>query len=145
MWAGAEDYLMDSIQIIVNKAMRVVCKVGKSVRIKDLQRMTNWFSVKESGKYHSLMEARRILNTKQPLYLYTKLAAALQEQQHVHDTRHGPHQAEPRLALIRSSWLHRVVADMRRMPRDLLEMPVGGSRDKSYKTRLRAWVISDSQ
>ena len=125
--------------------MRVVCKVGKSVKIKDLQRMTNWFSIKQAAKYHSLMDARRILNTKQPVYLYSKLSAALQERDHAHDTRHGARQPEPRLALIRSSWLHRVVADMRRMPQELLNMPVGGSRDKAYKARLRAWVISDSQ
>ena len=29
VWGGAENYLMESIQIIVNKAMRVVCKWGK--------------------------------------------------------------------------------------------------------------------
>ena len=52
--------------------------------------------------------------------------------------------AEPRLALIRSSWLHRVTADMRRMPRTLLQLPVGGNRDKTYRARLRAWVISDT-
>ena len=32
---------------------------------------------------------------------------------------------------------------MRRMPRELLELPVGGSRDKDYTARLRTWVISD--
>ena len=41
VWGGAEDYLRESIQIIVNKAMRVVCKVRKSVLLKDLQKMTN--------------------------------------------------------------------------------------------------------
>ena len=107
--------------------------------------MTNWFSVRQAAKYHSLMEARRILATKQPVYLYGKLSAAMQERQHAHDTRHGARPAAPRLALIESSWLHRVVADMRRMPRALLVMPVGGSRDKEYRARLRAWVISDTE
>ena len=90
------------------------------------------------------MEARRILSTKQPVYLYNKLSTALQERQHGHDTRHGAHQAAPRLALIKSSWLYRVAADMKRMPWDLLQLPAGGSRDKAYKARLRAWVISDT-
>ena len=118
-----------------------MCKVGKSVKIKDLQKMTNWFSIKQAAKYHSLMDARRILNTKQPVHLYSKLSAALQEREHGNDTRHGARQPEPRLALIRSSWLHRVAADMRRMPRDLLDMPPGGSIDKAFKAKLRAWVI----
>ena len=144
-WGGAEGYLFDSLQIVINKAMRVVCKVGKSVRVKDLQRMTNWFSSRQAAQYHSLMEARRILSTKQPVYLYSKLTAALQERHHGHYTRHGARPAAPRLALIESSWRYRVVADMRRMPRELLDMPVGGSKDKAYRDKLRAWVISDTQ
>ena len=144
VWGGADQYLMDSIQIIINKAMRVVCKVGKNVKIKDLQRMTNWMSVRQASQFHSLMEARRILNTKQPVYLFEKLTASLQERQHNYDTRHGARQAEPRLALIRSSWLYRVTADMRRMPPDLLQLPVGENRDKAFKARLRAWVVSDT-
>ena len=79
------------------------------------------------------------------MYLYKKLSAALQERRHGHDTRHGARQAAPSLALIESSWLYRVTADMGRMPRDLLNMPVGGSRDKAYRDKLRAWVISDTQ
>ena len=129
MCGGAEDYLKDYIQIVINKGIRVVSKVGKIVKIRDLQKFTNWLSKKQADKYHSLMEARRILNTQQPVYLYNKLMAALQEWQHGHDTRQGVQQAEPRLASIRSSWLHRVAADMTRMPRDLLDMRVGGSRN----------------
>ena len=34
---------------------------------------------------------------------------------------------------------------MRRIPQDLLDLPVGGSRNKAYKNKLRAWVISDKQ
>ena len=76
--------------------------------------------------------------------MFDKLTAALQARQHNYDTRHGAVAAEPRLALLRSSWLHRVVSDMRRMPRDLLQLPVVGMRDKAYRTRLRDWVISDT-
>ena len=145
VWGGAKDYLLSNIQLVVNKAMRVICKVGKSVRITNLQRMVGWLSVRQAVKYHSLMEARRILSTKQPLYLYAKLSAALQERQHGHDTRHGARPAAPRLALIEASWLYRVVADMRRMPRELVDLPVGGSRDKAYRARLRAWIVRDTQ
>ena len=52
--------------------------------------MVGLLSVRQAAIYHSLMEARRILSTKQPLYLYDKLSAALQERQHGHDTPAGP-------------------------------------------------------
>ena len=105
--------------------------------------MTKWMSIRQAVKYHSLMEARRIMMNQEPVYLYQKLSTALQGRQHQHDTRHGSQQDTPRLALIQSSWLHRVVADLRRLPRDIMDMPRRGTRDQAYRARLRAWVISD--
>ena len=141
VWGGTEQYLLDSIQIIINKAMRVICKVGKSTRISDLQRMTGWMSIRQSVKYHSLMEARRILTShQQPAYLYQKLYTALQGRQHNYQTRHGAQLAAPRLALVESSWLHRVVADYQGLPMDIVELPKRGARDQAYKKKLKAWV-----
>ena len=143
-WGGTEQYLLGSIQLLITKVMRVICKVGKSTRISDLQKMTGWMSIRQSVKYHSLMEARRILTSQQPAYLYKKLSTALQGRQHRHDTRHGGQPAVPRLALVESSWLHRVVADYWKLPRDMVELPRIGNRDQAYRKRLRAWVVIDA-
>ena len=49
--------------------MRAICKVGRSVKIEELQKRTNWLSVRQVIMYHSLMKARRVLVTREPLYL----------------------------------------------------------------------------
>ena len=123
--------------------MRVICNVGKSVKVEELQRRTKWLSVSQAVAYHSLMVARRILTTEQPKYLFVKLSKAIQnERRHNYGTRHGTIQAAaPRLALISALWLYRVVEMYRRLPRDMVALPVGGNRDKLYKNRLRTWVI----
>ena len=148
VWGGTENYLLNSLQIVINKAMRVVCNVGKSVRVEELQRRTNWLSVRQAAIYHSLMAARRILSTQQPRYLYEKLSGALQferERQHDYGTRYGAVQAAPRLALISASWRYRVVELYRNLPADIMDLPVGGSGDRLYKTTLRKWVVSNYQ
>ena len=145
-WGGTEDYLLNSLQIVVNKAMRVVCNVGKSVTVEELQRRTRWLSVKQAAAYHSLMDARRILNTKQPRYLYQKLSKALSiERQHNYNTRHGAVEAAPRLALISSSWFYRVMDLYRRLPVDMKELPMGGNKDQIYKSKMRKWVMTNCQ
>ena len=48
---------MDSIQIVINKAMWVICTYKKSINIRDLQKTTNWMSIRKAAKYHSLMGA----------------------------------------------------------------------------------------
>ena len=64
--------------------MRVICKVEKSVKTRDLQKMTNSMSMRQAAKYYSLMDARWIMMTLQPVYLFDKLSTALQERQHNH-------------------------------------------------------------
>ena len=124
--------------------MQVVCNVGKSVKIEELQKRTNWLSVRQAAVYYSLMDARRILTTKQPVYLYGKLSEALNfenTRQHDYGTRHGTIEtAAPRLALISSSWRYRVVELYRRLPGDIVELPVAGNRDQLYKSTVRKWV-----
>ena len=144
VWGGCEEYLLDSLQIIINKAMRVICNVGKSVKIEDLQQRTGWLSIRQAVMYHSLMDARRVMTTRQPTYLHHKLSGALTEGQRLHNTRHGAQQAAPRLALIQSSWLPRAAAGYRRLPRDLVALPRGvGGRDQAFKGRLRKWVVQN--
>ena len=102
--------------------------------------------MRQAAVYHSMMAARRILSTKQPCYLYNKLSEALRienERSHDYGTRHGVTQAAPRLALISSSWLYRVVHLYRSLPGDMVELPVGGSRDQVYKRRLRKWITDN--
>ena len=147
-WGGTEDYLLNSLQIVVNKAMRIVCNVGKSVRTEELQRRTRWLSVRQAVAYHSLMVARRILITQQPQYLYQKLTKSLQfenERQHNYGTRYGAFQAAPRLALISASWLYRVVDMYRSLPVVMKELPAGGNKDQLYKNMLRKWVTANCQ
>ena len=94
------------------------------------------------------MDARRILTTKQPQYLHKKLSEAIQFEtvrHHNYNTRHGAILAAPRLALISSSWLYRVVELYRGLPGDIVELPVMGKRDQVYRNRLRKWVITNFQ
>ena len=146
VWGGTEHYLLNSLQIVINKAMRVVCNVGKSVRVEELQKRTRWLSLRQAIVYHSLMVARRILTTEQPKYLFKKLSETLQQQnerRHNYGTRHGSSQAAPRLALISASWLYRVEELYRRLPGDIVELPLGGSKDQLYKNMLRTWVVAN--
>ena len=143
VWGGCEEYLLDSLQIIINKAMRVICNVGKSVKIEVLQQKTGWLSIRQAVMYHSLMDARRVMTTRQPAYLHHKLSGALAEGERLHNTRYGAQQAAPRLALIQSSWLHRAAAGYRRLPGRLVALPRGAGRDKAFKGQLKKWVVQN--
>ena len=138
VWGGTEEYLLDSLQIIMNKAMRSICKVGKSVRIEELLEITNWLSVRQAVAYYSLMEARRVLTTMEPSYLYNVLTSSTPTSQY--NTRHGALPPRPCLSLVESSWRYRVMRDMERLPRELVNMSRGENRDVAFRRELRNWV-----
>ena len=104
-------------------------------------------SVRQAVVYHSLLVARKVLTTEQPKYLYRKQSEALQlqnERSHNYGTRHCTIQpAAPRLALISTTWLYRVEELYRRLPRDIVGLPLGGSKDQLYKNKLRTWVVTN--
>ena len=74
LWSGCESYLLNSLQIIQNKAARVVTKCGKRTSIKSLLAQCGWMSVAQLSMYHSLVLVYKILATKSPAYLYSKLS-----------------------------------------------------------------------
>ena len=71
------------------------------------------------------------------------MSGALKEGKWLHNTRHGPQQAAPGLALIEASWLYRAVAGYRRLPGDLVALLRGRDRDQASKGKIRKWVFQN--
>ena len=147
MWGGTEDYLLNSLQIVINKAMRVVGNVGKSVKVEELQRRTKWLS--EAGRClsqsHVSQEdtSHKTASVSLPeavwgSTVWEQQAPQLRNETWRHHSRSTPTQ---RLALISASWLYRVVEHYRSLPRDLVELRVGLNGDQVYKNLMRKWVI----
>ena len=65
---------MNSLQIVQNKAARLVTKRGKMTPIKTLLNECGWLSVAQLGVYHSLVLVFKILETQSPQYLFNKLS-----------------------------------------------------------------------
>ena len=75
LWAGTEKYLLNSLQMIQNKAARIVARKGKRTPVKVLLRECGWLSVVQLGVFHSLVTIYKIFQTKSPHYLYLKLSS----------------------------------------------------------------------
>ena len=71
LWGGCSSYLMKSLQIIQNKAARVVTKLDWSTPTKDLLKQCGWLSVNQLAVYHSVLMVHKVMQTKSPAYLYS--------------------------------------------------------------------------
>ena len=74
LWGGTEDFLLSSLQIVQNKAARVVAKRGIYTPVCDLLRQCGWLSVRQLVFYHSVILVHKTLQNKSTNYLYIKLA-----------------------------------------------------------------------
>ena len=70
VWGGCGDYLVRSLQIVQNKAARLVCRKGIYTSIKSLLGECNWLSVRQLTVHHSLVLLFKVKKCQQPKYLY---------------------------------------------------------------------------
>ena len=71
LWSGCEEYLVKSLQVVQNKAARVVARLNIFTPTKELMMVCGWLSVRQLLVYHSLVLLYRTVQMQMPLYLYS--------------------------------------------------------------------------
>ena len=72
-WGGAEGYLLNSLQILQNRAARAVTRMFWFTPTMHLSKECNWLSVKQLVFYHRVLMTFKIVQNKTPMYLYQKM------------------------------------------------------------------------
>ena len=71
LWGGCSSFLMKSLQIIQNKAARVVTKLDWSTPTGELLKQCGWLSVHQMAVYHSVLLVFKVMQTESPAYLHS--------------------------------------------------------------------------
>ena len=72
LWGGTEDYLIKALQVLQNKAARVVCKGDKFTSVSTLLKQCGWLSVKQLVFFHSVVLVYKTFLTTYPKYIFNK-------------------------------------------------------------------------
>ena len=72
-WGGTEDYIIRALQVMQNKAARTVTKLTWYTPTRTLLQQCNWLSVKQLVHFHTALQVWRVMRTKYPVYISTKL------------------------------------------------------------------------
>ena len=73
VYGGCENYDIDSLQIMQNKAARIVTRSSLRTPRKDLFDQLNWMTVKQQIFYHSALAIYRVRQSQEPEYLSSKM------------------------------------------------------------------------
>ena len=153
LWSGCEDYLINALQVVQNKAARSVAKMNIFTPTKTLMKVCGWMSVRQLMAYHSLMLLQKTISSQTPVYLYKKVTAGGQFPYQTRQAAKCPSGftfevthpsasgavrlgAGSKMGLSKQGWYRRSVELYNTLPADLrLERKL-----PNFKKRLKIWV-----
>ena len=153
LWSGCEEYLVRSLQVVQNKAARVVARLNIFTPTKDLMLACGWMSVRQLLVYHSLVLLYRVVQMQMPFYLFSKVKAGGEfsyrtrqaavcppgfsfEVDHPTDSGSIRPGFYPTLELAKQSWCTRSIEIFNSLPTSLkLEKKL-----INFKKRLKQWT-----
>ena len=150
VWIGSEDYLVNALQVNLNKVARLVTRLNIFTPTMVLMQQCGWMPVKHLMVYHSIVLLHKTLQTKSPSYLYQKVTSGTQqhntrqaEESRVADEAAGvlqqPCVDNSELDLCRSSWAWSSVKWYKQLPSSLK----AEQKLAKFKTALKSWVAEN--
>ena len=73
LYGGSEDFLLNSLQTVMNKAARAIARRDKRTPTRDLLNQLGWMSVRQLVFYHSVLLVFKVRKTGYPVYFADKL------------------------------------------------------------------------
>ena len=136
VWAGCSQYLLDTLQILQNKAAREVTKLDRYTPITTLLNQCNWLSVRQMIVYYDILMVFKIRKDKKPIYLYEKLS-----DKYAYETRFAANneirQVQlPQSEISRTAFVNRSITSWNRLPKEVTD----NTNEEAFKTCLRSWV-----
>ena len=141
LWGGTAEYLLDSLQIIQNKAARFVTRRGIYTPRYELLRHCGWLSVRQLIFYHSVVLIHKTIMAKAPQYIYNKLSSEFPYNTRLAESealRMGP-EFQAKLEITRRSFMHRGTSSYNLLPADLRKV----RKIEDFKLKVKTWVAEN--
>ena len=138
VWGGTEEFLLDALQKIQNKAARTVTKRGIYTPVSELLRQCGWLSVRQLVHYHSVLTIYKTLQTTCPKFVHEKLQSEFS-----YNTRLAASEVvrmgsefQAKLSLTEKSFMNRSTVCFNQLPLDIRKIP----KPDTFKKNLKLWV-----
>ena len=138
VWAGCEEYMVNSLQIVQNKVARTMTKQSRFTSTRKLMEDCQWLSTRQLMFYHSVLQLHKTLKNQAPVYLFQKATEGREYHYRTRQATGGVLRQGPKagLDLSRRGWCCRSVEDYNKLPHSLrLDMKL-----PSFKKKLKEWT-----
>ena len=132
IWGGSEGYLLKMVQVIQNRAARVVTRLTWYTPTRVLLKQCNWLSVKQMIFMHTCVQIWKLVIYRTPQNIYSQLKPA--------GTRSGDYGTlsirATDTAIGRNSFMVRGLLAWNRVPNEIRQI----QNLHTFKKKLRVWV-----
>ena len=137
VYGGCTNYLLDSLQVQLNRAARTVTKLSKFTPTSDLMRQCNWMTVRQLVAYHSLVVLHRVMTTKSPTYIFNLIKLGGRLTRHVDNTTASDERRFKTVTANRG-FVPRTVKDWNMLPVNIRSI----SEHSSFKRHLKDYILN---
>ena len=140
LWAGCEEYLINSLQVAQNKAARLAlhCPLGVRQSTERLHASLSWLRVEERLACNLVSFLRNICYNKEPVCLYSQLQYV--RDRHDHNTRQATRgdmvKEKPRTNAVCRTVMYRAITIWNTLPTRITEAPSKASFKRFLKIHL---------
>ena len=141
LWGGCEGYLLNSLQIIMNRAARSVTGYNCFTSTRRLLSTCNWLSVRQLVFYQTVIMTHKTMLTGTPKFMKQKFSTNYPyrtRQATTGSIRYGE-TFNTKSSLIQKSFAHRGLKDYNMIPSSIRASPTVST----FKTKLKKWVIAN--
>ena len=137
LWGGCGVGLRRSLQVIMNKAARVVTRLDWSTPTRELLSQCGWLSVNQLIFYHSVLQLHKVRLSGTPKYLFTMHNSwSYQYRTRQAENNLVQVRGKPNLELTKHSYKWRAASQYNELPTDIRKC----SNIKSFKVKVKTWI-----
>ena len=136
VYGNASDYLLGFLQVLQNKAARIVTRLNWGTATRVLLNQIGWLSVKQLYVYHSLLLVFKMQHSGKPAYLKEKFRNNFAYQTRQATTSCFILNDTPRTEKCRKSFVHNNIITWNSLPADMRKT----EKLTMFKLKLKEWV-----
>ena len=141
LWGGCSQDLLKSLQILQNKAARIVTKLDWDTPTSVILKQCGWLSVHQLVEYHSVLMVYKVLKTKQPKPLHSMFPTEYKycntsqaRSKSIKQTGH------PTLDLWQDSFRWRAAQTFNKLPTSIKTLQT----TETFKLEVKNWIRSNT-
>ena len=136
LYGGCPEYLLNALQILQNRAARLVTKSSWYTPSRTMLQQVGWLSVRQMISYHSLVLLFRAKLEKTPTYIYTKVSTPFNVITRLARSNGIKECRRTKSTIGKQSFIPRTITQWNRLPPDIRTI----TRIGMFKVKLKQWV-----